>query len=223
MKSNPSELINIYKRRDMSPYLFHFVRRGEYVQPIEVLKKILTENRLIAKHHDFVSYTESPLRPMLDVLEYFQGFKNCPNRKPMFEPYGIGISKELMFKQYGARPVWYGTKDDKNLIPFCLQWRFECLDMEKCDFSWQREWRTEGKTFELPVEDENVLVICKYKSEVEFFKQNFTHPCVSLEWVENNHASDFDVEANAFLQTMSEMEWESLKEECEELRKMYQR
>lgn len=221
MKHNPSEKIIIYKNRDVSPYLFHFVKSGEYVQPLDVLKKILKENLLIAKRYDYVSYTESPLRPMLDVLEYFQEFKDKPNCKPMFEPYGIGIPKELMFKEYNARPVWYGTRDDDLLIPESLRWRFETFDMEQCDFSWQREWRTKGKTFELPEDDEDVIVICKYEIEAEALRNESNHPCISLEWVEQNHASDFDVQSYASIQMMSDFEIESLREECEEIRKKH--
>lgn len=56
----------------MSPYLCHFVKRGEFVQPIEVLKKILKENRLITKRPDFVSYTESPLHFRMDKDSLFR-------------------------------------------------------------------------------------------------------------------------------------------------------
>ena len=218
MKRNPSETINIYKSRDVSPYLFHFVRRNEFMQPLDILRKILNENQLIAKRYDYVSYTESPLRPMLDVLEYFQEFNDKPNCKPMFEPYGIGIPKEIMFKEYNARPVWYGTKNDELLIPKSSRWRFEVLDMERCDFSWQREWRTKGKTFELPEDDEDVLIICKNETEAEALRNESDHPCISLEWVEQNHASDFDVQGYAYLQTMSNVEIESLKDESERIK-----
>lgn len=213
MKQNPSETINVYKGRDVSPFLFHFVK-GE--NPMSVLEQILKDNALKTCQYPFVCYTESPLRVMKDVLDYFQTF-----RSPMFAPYGIGLKKEQMFKTYGARPVIYGSSEEKNKLDKSIQWRFEQLDFENWDFSWQREWRTAGNYFELPEDDEDVIVICKQKDEIEHIKTLTDHPVISLEWVEEQHASDYIVDANMSFQLMSDLELELLKEECEELRKKY--
>lgn len=218
MIQNPSETIDFYKGRDISPFLWHFVK-GE--NPMLVLEKILKDNALKSSKHTFVSYTESPLRVMKDVLDYFQTFKDKPGCSPMFEPYGIGLKKQQMFKSYNARPVIYGTSGDKSKIAPSIQWRFEQLDFENWDFSWQREWRTEGDYFELPEDDEDVIVICRKENEVDYIKTLTDHPIISLEYVENNHASDYSVEGYAMFQLMTEWELEALREDCEELRKIY--
>lgn len=215
---NPIETINFYKGRDVSPYLFHFVK-GAY--PMKVLEKILYDNALKSNKHDYICYTESPLRVMNDVLDYFQSFKGKSNCSPMFEKYGVALNKKYMYEKYGARPVIYSPLEEKDFLPKSLHWRFERLDFVEWDFSWQREWRTKGNYFELPEDDEDVVIICRYKKEVERFKELYGHPCISFEYIDDNHASDYIVESYAGIQLMSDFEMECLKQESEELKKIY--
>lgn len=217
---NPIETINFYKGRDASPYLFHFVK-GDC--PLQVLEQILKDNALKSNKHNFVSYTESPLRVMNDILDYFQGYKDKPNCSPMYEKYGIGINKKFMYEKYGARPVIYGPVEDKQLIDEELLWRFELLDFVNWDFSWQREWRTKGNYFELPEDEEDVVIICRYEKEAELLKEQYDHPCISFEYIEDSHASDYIAESYVGIQLMSDFEMECLKQECEELRKTFQK
>ena len=102
MKERGVEIINFYKGRDVCPYLFHFVKGNK---PLQVLEQILKDNALKSDRHDFISYTESPLRVMNDVLDYFQKYKNKPGCSPMFEKYGIGINKKFMYEKYGAQSI----------------------------------------------------------------------------------------------------------------------
>lgn len=212
------EVINFYKGRDISPYLFHFVKGDN---PLQVLEQILKDNALKSDKYNFISYTESPLRVMNDVLDYFQMYKDKPGCSPMFEKYGIGLYKKRMYEEYGARPVIYGPLGDKKLIDKTLFWRFELLDFMKRNFSWQREWRTKGNYFELPEDDEDVVIICRYEKETECLKELYGHPCISFEYIENNHASDYIAESYANIQLMSDFELDCYKQEGEELRKMY--
>ena len=220
MIENGSEIINFYKGRDVSPYLFHFVKGDN---PLLVLEQILKDNALKSDKHNFISYTESPLRVMNDILDYFQEFRYKPGCRPMYEKYGIGINKKFMYEKYGARPVIYGPIEDQNLIDETLKWRFELLDFVKWDFSWQREWRTKGNYFELPEDDEDVIIICRYEKEAERLKEQHNHPCISFEYIEDNHASDYIAESYASIQLMSDFEINCLREECEELRNKYQK
>lgn len=213
---NPIEVVKFYKGRDMSPYLFHFVKGDK---PLSVLEQILNDNALKTEKHDFISFTESPLRVMADILDYFQKFKNKPNCRPMYEKYGIGINKKYMYEECGARPVIYGPIEDKQLIDKTLRWRFELLDFVKRDFSWQREWRTKGNYFELPEDDEDVVVICEYEEEISSLRSMTNHPCVSLEWVVNNHATDFDVEGASVCRLLTDWEKITLREEGVKLKK----
>ena len=218
MKERGIEIINFYKGRDVSPYLYHFVKGDN---PLQVLKQILKDNALKSDKHDFISYTESPLRVMNDILDYFQKFKNKPNCRPMYEKYGIGINKKFMYEKFGARPVIYGPAEDKFHIGKELLWRFELLDFVEWDFSWQREWRTKGNYFELPKDNEDVIIICRCKKETGCLKEQYGHPCISFEYIESNHGSDYVAESYASIQLMSDFEIECLKQECEELKKIY--
>ena len=220
MIENGSEIINFYKGRDVSPYLFHFVKGDN---PLQVLEQIIKDNALKSDKHNFISYTESPLRVMNDILDYFQVFRDKPGCRPMYEKYGIGINKKFMYEKYGARPVIYGPIEDKQFIDETLLWRFELLNFVKWDFSWQRDWRTKGNYFELPEDDEDVIIICRYEKEVERLKEQYGHPCISFEYIEDNHASDYIAEGYASIQLMSDFEIECFREECEELRKKYQK
>ena len=140
----------------------------------------------------------------------------------MYEKYGIGINKKFMYEKYGARPVIYGPIEDKQLIDDTLLWRFELLDFVKWDFSWQREWRTKGNYFELPEDEEDVIIICRYEKESERLKEQYGHPCISFEYIEDNHASDYIAERYASIQLISDFEMECFRQEGVELRKMYQ-
>lgn len=220
MNTNPSETIDFYKGRDVSPFLFHFVKGDN---PLRVLEQILKDNALKTNKHNFISYTESPLRVMNDILDYFQEYRDKPGCRPMYEKYGIGINKKLMYERYGARPVIYGPIEDKQLIDGSLHWRFELLDFVERNFSWQREWRTEGNYFELPEDDEDVVIICRYEKETKCLKERYDHPCISFEYIEDNHASDYIAESYASIQLLSDFEVECLREECEEIRKIHQK
>ncbi len=216
---NPIEAINFYKGRDISPYLFHFVK-GE--NPLFVLEQILKDNALKSNKHNFISFTESPLRVMNDILDYFQEFKGKPNCSPMYEKYGIGLNKKYMYEKFGARPVIYGPPEEKLSIGESLRWRYEDLVILKWDVSWQREWRIKGNYFELPEDDEDVVIICRYERETKRLKELYGHPCISFEYIEDNHASDYIAESYVGLQLMSDFEIECLREECEEIKKQHQ-
>lgn len=220
MIESGSETINLYKGRDISPYLFHFVKGDT---PLRVLEQILKDNALKTDKHNFISYTESPLRVMNDILDYFQEFRDKPGCRPMYEKYGIGINKKFMYEKCGARPVIYGSNEDKEHIDEELLWRFELLDFVNWDYSWQREWRTKGNYFELPEDEEDVVIICRYEKETERFKQQYCHPCISFEYIDDSHASDYIAESYASIQLMSDFEMECLRKEGEELKRTYQK
>lgn len=213
MKNNPNNDIVLHKGRDYSPYLFHFVKGKD---PMLVLETILYDNALKTQDYPFISYTESPLMAMAYVLNHFQKYKNTISG-PMFQPYGIGLKKVMMFVKYNARPVIYGSKDERKLIDKSLLWRFELMDMKQRDYSWQREWRTEGNIFELPEDKEEIVIICRNEKEIDQLKKYTDFPIISFEWLINNHATDFDVEAYSFFQSMNEDDIELVRLESVEL------
>lgn len=122
---------------DMSPYLFHFTKGDN---PLETLKKILTEQKLISTLHPYISFTASPVTLL---HRFFQTTVNATG-KSMYAPFGIGFNRAILIRDYGASNVIYGDEHVKEMLPKELLWRYENLNMESYDFEWLREWRIEG-------------------------------------------------------------------------------
>ena len=132
------------KKRDQSPYLFHFTSGTEY-EATETLKTILKEKRLRSKRDEYICFTASPITQIgefFETLVYRTG-------QPMYQPYGIGFSRDILISKYGAKNVIYGDEADEKTMTACgMGWRFLKLDVESCDFEWMREWRVSGKEFD---------------------------------------------------------------------------
>lgn len=140
---------------DITPYLFHFTK-GEKAK--ETLVKILSEEQLCSNTHDYICFTASPLTSL------FQFFNTKVNRTglPMYQPFGIGFSRNIMYDNFGARNVVYGTKDELDLIKSkCseISWRCEELDIVRHDFEYLREWRIKGCKFNFNLFDKNEMIV----------------------------------------------------------------
>ncbi len=132
------------KKRDQSPYLFHFIK-GSLGVAEATLKTILAEKRLISKQNDYICFTASPIT---QVGDFFETLVNRTGQ-PMYQPYGIGFSRDILIRNYGAKNVIYGDEEDeKRVIVSGMGWRFLKLDVDEYDFEWLREWRTPGKVFD---------------------------------------------------------------------------
>lgn len=140
---------------DITPYLFHFTK-GENAK--EKLDKILCEERLYSSSHDYICFTASPLTSL------FEFFNTKVNRTglPMYQPFGIGFSRNIMYKQFGARNVIYGTQKELEILKSTcpdIAWRCEELDIVRHDFEYLREWRIQGKEFKFDKFDKNELIV----------------------------------------------------------------
>lgn len=74
----------------------------------------------------------------------------------MYLPFGIGFSRDILVRDFGARNVIYYDDDEKKLIPEELEWRALRLDVDTSDFEYLREWRIKGEEFDFkdfPTED----------------------------------------------------------------------
>lgn len=171
MSSNPSDKLRI-NRPDLSPYLFTFLR-DQY--PQEILHIILTEGRLLSSEHDYICFTDAPITCYLPNLDYFNSWKER-GRSAMFTYYGIGISRDWLIKNMGARPVIYGSKEEESLLPDSMKWRFLELDVEKNDFSWLREWRINKKEINLnTIPKEHVIFIVPTEDELKDFASKWNY------------------------------------------------
>lgn len=166
---NPSDRIRT-KRPDLSPYLFNFLRDNEAP---ETLHQILTYGTLISKENEFICFTDAPITCYLPNLEYFDDWKQR-GYHAMFSQYGIGISRDWLIKNSGARPVIYGSPDEKKLIDDSIKWRFQELDIEKNDFSWLREWRIPTDSLNLfKIPREHIIIIVPTKEILSNFTCDF--------------------------------------------------
>lgn len=141
---------------DQSPYLFHFTS-GTENEANDKLKSILKEKKLRARNDDYICFTASPIT---QVGDFFQTKVNRTNL-PMYQPYGIGFSRDILIRQFGAKNVVYGDSDDESLMfQIGMDWRFQKLDVDEYDFEYLREWRTPGKELDFSsFPQENIIVI----------------------------------------------------------------
>lgn len=161
---NPSH--NLRDRKpDLSPYLFHFTSGKD---PFENIYSIIDERRLLCKRNikDYlkaVCFTESPLTLSLQIFNYMNSWS-----KPRFSKYGIGFKRDILIRDFVARPVIYGDKHEYNLLPDELKWRFELLDVNQRDFQWLREWRIKGDTFDFSnISTDDIIIIAPTTEDLE--------------------------------------------------------
>lgn len=163
---------------DITPYLFHFTK-GDNAKT--ELGQILEEQKLKTEKKDYICFTSSPLT---SLHRFFQTKVNRTN-SPMYAPFGIGFSRNIMYEKYGARNVIYGTENEREKIEKNipeLLWRWENLDIESHDYEWLREWRVKGTEFDFSDFDKNEIII------VADTKDSLNKLAVNWDWdVEYEH------------------------------------
>ena len=141
-------------RIDQSPYLFHFTS-GTYEDAKAKMYNILDTKKLISGS-DVICFTASPITAILD-------FFKTPVRStglPMYQPFGIGFSRDLLIKDYGARNVIYSSEIELSSLPPDLKWRSLRLDVGQCDFEYLREWRVHRSEFDFSsFPKEQILIV----------------------------------------------------------------
>ena len=166
---NPSDNIRV-NRPDLSPYLFSFLRDDN---PREILHAILRDGELLSVENNYICFTDAPITCYLPNLDYFNSWKE-KGKIAMFSYYGIGISRDWLIKNMGARPVIYGSKEEFELLDDSLKWRFLELDVDNYDFSWLREWRIPQKKINLfSIPREHVIFIVPKEDEIKDFASDW--------------------------------------------------
>lgn len=148
MENRSTEIRN--KRKDLTPYLLHFIKGNN--TPKAILSKILTEECL-RSDQGVICFTEAPLT---SCKEMFDLMKQYP--RPMYTEFGIGLPRDLLYN-LGARNIIYGKGEELKLFPEDVQWR--CLEFEpkSYDFTWLREWRLHKSVFDFSQYRNDVFVI----------------------------------------------------------------
>ena len=157
-------------RLDQSPYLFHFVN-GKDNTPCETLQKILEEQKL-KSDKGYICFSASPITA---IKKFFETKTNSTGN-PLYHPFGIGFSRDVLVRDFRARNVIY--TDGTENIPDCLKWRTEKLDVDCYDFEYLREWRIKESIFDFSkfpkgdmiviAPDTNSLNLLVVKFDMEF-------------------------------------------------------
>ncbi|WP_342990214.1 MULTISPECIES: hypothetical protein [Bacteroides] len=147
----------IASREDISDYLFHFTKGSN---AFDSLLSIIKDSQLRdIKNNGVICFTEAPITLLANMFNIFNNYS-----EPLYAPYGIAIKKEHLF-QLGARPVIYGTIEEKDILPESFKWRFEEYIPNVKDFTWLREWRLKSNLIDLT--KENCFIITKTQEEYE--------------------------------------------------------
>lgn len=129
-------------RRDYSPYLFHFIK-GDNPNPMDTMTKILKEMKL-KSDKGYICFSASPLT---SISRFFETHV-FRTGEPMYAPFGIGFSRDILVRDFGARNVIYFDDSERDLIPTDLKWRSLYLNVDTYDYEYLREWRIRGTEFD---------------------------------------------------------------------------
>lgn len=149
-------------KMDQSPYLFHFTK-GTVNEAKNALYSILEEKIIRSKTKDYTCFTASPIT---SLHQFFETKVNRTN-EPLYQPFGIGFSRDILVGKYKARNVIYGDAEDLALLPNEYKWRTELLNIDNHDFEYLREWRIKGSEFDFSsFPAEHILVIAPHLDDV---------------------------------------------------------
>lgn len=188
-------------RQDISKNLIHFTKnssqrisfRDDKKTAFENLLSIVTKGKiysssvaLIKGSHRVVCFTEAPLIN-LERLVNAGGYST-------YSPFGILISKRLLFEK-GGRPVIYQTDEEYNNLNKSNNWRhvrYNPLAEPPIDLTWEREWRIKADYFE--IDESNSKIVLPFDFRTEFIQR----------W--NDHF-DTNARANSDLLGISAQNW----------------
>ena len=104
---------------------------------------ILAELKLKSRN-EYICFSASPLT---SIGGFFDVIVNRTG-KPMYQPYGIGFSRDILVRNFGARNVIYFDENESEFIQDELKWRALRLNVDNYDFEYLREWRIKGSEFD---------------------------------------------------------------------------
>jgi hypothetical protein len=161
----------IAQRSDITLSLVHLTRDQEKLSGIDVLIKILTEQKLcgsdtssgfIVGKTRAVCFQEAPIYSLAQNIYTEQVYRKAnKNAKVRYLGFGISISKDVVYRK-GGRPVIYDkTQIAKSYLPESEWWRIVNFDLSDAkaiiDWSHEREWRVPGD-FEFSLSEVTILL-----------------------------------------------------------------
>lgn len=166
-------------RADISTFLTHLTKGNTKLSTVDVLIKILNEQKLIGSNHKgfiqgkdrAVCFQDAPIHGVAQNILHEQRERQENGGKKRYTPIGLMFSKPYVFKQ-GGRPVIYDTKKAANETFHDIKWRVVTMDLMNkeafIDWTHEREWRVKGD-FHFELEETYVILTDKkvYKKFIE--------------------------------------------------------
>lgn len=170
----------IAQRNDITSGLVHLTRKQGKVNVLDILLKILVEQKLIASDttsgfivgsNRAVCLQEAPIYSLAQNIYTEQEYrKQKSNAKLRYSGFGLQFNKRFIYKKRGRPVIYDKTQDAKSYLPPSEWWRIVNFDLsdEKAiiDWSHEREWRVPNDlTFSLS----DVSVILPNKNSYQAF------------------------------------------------------
>ena len=140
-------------RSDISTYITHLTKPTGELDVYQVLKKILTEKKIIGSNQSgfiigdvrAVCFQDIPLYGVCQNTFHEQMNREELGGSLRYSPIGLTFEKEYLFNK-GARPVLYEQKNiAKQILPDSEWWRIVNYDLSNrnaiIDWTHEREWR----------------------------------------------------------------------------------
>lgn len=186
--------------RNLSEYLFHYTRAcpgpwpgqslAEYLQSLingypcaghtafDTLCRILKEqlirasNRLVRGKIPLVSFTSCLPDELAKIRKW-----NSALIRWTFEPYGIGIRKNIL-KEMGAQPVIYTSETEFRILPEDDKFRFQPHQPPKIDWSLEKEWRIPANVSLNHLSPEDMVIVVSTPEESAIINKDFSTPVI---------------------------------------------
>jgi len=143
-------------RSDISTYITHLTKEAGESDVYQVLKKILTEQKIVGSNKNgfiiggirAVCFQDIPLYGVCQNTFHEQMNRIELGGTLRYRPIGLTFEKEYLFNK-GARPVLYERKNvAKQILPEAEWWRIVNYDLSNedsiIDWTHEREWRMKG-------------------------------------------------------------------------------
>lgn len=169
-------------RSDISIYVTHLTKENLELDSFQVMRKILTEKKIIGSNRNGFIIGNSTAVCFQDIPLYGvcqNSFHEQMNRTELggvlrYRPIGITFEKEYLFDK-GARPVLYEKKNlAKQILPEEEWWRIVNYDLSNengiIDWTHEREWRIKG---DLEFDLNQVILIMPHGMSYGEMKEKF--------------------------------------------------
>jgi hypothetical protein len=158
-------------RFDISNSLIHLTRVNEDLKLTSenVFDKIVREGKLLGStqnirgNYKCICFSETPINAIGQIIAQ-------KDEKFHYGAFGFLFRKKVLF-ELGARPVYY--QPDSDLLPEELKYRHVRFNVDKVDWTWEREWRM--KTDELVLDPQKVTLIVRNRNKIEEYKEKLNN------------------------------------------------